>query len=102
MAEIAQQLSVPVAQARRPFRRHLEREGLLGYLLITPAVLYIVALVGYPFLLALWFSVTDASVGNPKGSFIGLGNFQWAVETDLFKEALKNTFILTVIGELLK
>src|SRR5438270_12006416 len=101
MAELAQNLSIPVAEARRPFRRHLEREGVLGYLLITPAVLYILALVGYPFLLALWFSVSDASVGNPKGAFIGLGNFQWAVESDVFREALRNTFLLTILGEVL-
>src|SRR5579884_197449 len=102
MAELAQELRIPVAQARRPFRRHFEREGVLGYLLITPAVLYILALVAYPFLLALWFSVSDATVGKPRGDFIGLGNFQWAIQTDLFKEALRNTFLLTILGELLK
>src|SRR5437762_6287813 len=99
---LTQELRLPVAQSRRPFFGFLEREGILGYLLILPAVLYIVALVGYPFLLALWFSVSDASVGKPNADFIGLGNFQWAVETDLFREALKNTFILTIAGELVK
>ena len=102
MAELARELHLPVTQTRRPFRRHFEREGVLGYLLITPAVLYILALVGYPFLLALWFSVSDASVGKPRGDFIALGNFEWAIQTDLFKEALRNTFLLTVLGELLK
>ena len=29
-------------------------------------MLYILALVAYPFLLALWFSVSDASVGKPN------------------------------------
>ena len=61
MAELARQLVVPVAGTRRPRLRLLEREGFLGYVLIAPAVLYILALVGYPFLLSLWFSVSDAT-----------------------------------------
>ena len=97
--ELAQELRLPVAQTRRPFRRHFEREGVLGYLLITPAVLYIVALVAYPFFLALWFSVSNATVGQPTASFSGLDNFQWAISSDIFKTALKNTFIFTIVGE---
>jgi len=99
---LTQELHLPVARARRPFGRVFERESVLGYVLIAPAVLYILALVGYPFLLSLWFSVSDASIGNTHAQFVGLGNFQWAIDTDLFREALKNTFLLTISSELIK
>src|SRR5947209_3713590 len=102
MAQLTRELGLPVARTRRPFFRFLEREGVLGYLLIAPAVLYIVALVGYPFLLALWFSVTDVTVGKTNADFIGFANFQAAIDSDVFREALRNTFVLTLSGELLK
>src|SRR5581483_9999556 len=99
---LAQELQLPVARTRRPMRHRLERESVLGYVLIAPAVLYILALVAYPFFLALWFSISNATVGRPDAEFVGLDNFKWAIESDVFKTALKNTFIFTVIGELAK
>jgi multiple sugar transport system permease protein len=99
---LAQELQIPIARARRPLRHHLERESVLGYLLIAPAVLYILALVAYPFFLALWFSLSNATVGRPDAEFVGLDNFKWAVDSDVFKTALKNTFIFTIVGELAK
>ena len=51
----------------------LERERVLGYLLIAPAVLYIALLIGYPFLLALWFAVTEQKLGAAGSAFVGPG-----------------------------
>src|SRR5579872_1956629 len=99
---LAQELHIPAAQTRRPFLRHFEREGVLGYLLLAPAVLYIVALVAYPFFLALWFSLSNATTSQPVAQFVGLDNFKWAIDSDVFRTALKNTFIFTIVGELAK
>ena len=41
----------------------LQRESVLGYLFVLPAVLLLVGLVAYPFIIALWLSLTDAYVG---------------------------------------
>src|SRR5439155_309014 len=40
----------------------LQREHVMGYLLVLPAVLLLVGLVAYPFVIALWLSLTDAYV----------------------------------------
>lgn len=100
--ELSRALPLAATRQRRPLGRWIEREGVLGYMLIAPAALYILALVAYPFVLALWFSLSDATVSNPNGSFIGLDNFKWAIQSDLFKTALKNTFLLTIGSEVAK
>ena len=49
---------------------------MLGPVLVSGAVLYMVVLVGYPFLLALYLSVSDADVATTGlGNFVGLDNF---------------------------
>jgi len=72
-----------------------ERENVLGSLMLTPAVLYIVLLVGFPFVFAIYLALTDATVGSPVGSFVGLDNFREIIQSRGFRTALKNTFIFT-------
>ncbi len=68
----------------------------LGRLMIGPAVLYIVALVGFPFLLALFYSVSDVTVGSVGTKFVGLKNFRGIMENPTFWVALRNTFIFAI------
>lgn len=82
----------------RPF---LERETVLGPLLLAPAVLYIILLVGFPFLFAVYLSLTDATVGRPVGTFVGLQNFAEILESRSFTTALKNTFVFTLTSQVL-
>ena len=44
----------------------LEREGVLGPLFLLPAVVYIVALVGFPLVLAVLYAFSDVTVANPR------------------------------------
>ena len=55
-------------------RRWTEREGVFSWLMVIPPVLFLVALVGYPFVYGIWLSLEDRPVAKP-GMFIGLGNF---------------------------
>ncbi len=48
-----------------------QREQVMGYTLIGPAFILLGVLVAWPFMMALYFSVTDSWVGQP-GTFIGL------------------------------
>ncbi len=77
-------------------RSLLDSDRWLGSFLIAPAILYIAALVGFPFLLALYYSMSDATVGNPTLHFVGLENFAGILESSIFRNALKNTFIFTI------
>ena len=67
-----------VAQARPRGRRWtdiLERPAFLASVLITPAVVFIGALVAAPLGLAVWLSFTDATAGSLTGNWVGLQNF---------------------------
>ena len=50
------------------------RDTPLAYTFIAPAFLLLLFLVAYPFALSLWFSLSDARVGE-TGRFVGLDNF---------------------------
>jgi len=79
----------------------LDSEKWLGWLMIGPAILYIVLLVGFPFFLALYYSVSDITIGSRSSNFVGLKNFTSIIETANFKTSLKNTFIFALVSQIL-
>ena len=50
--------------------------------------------IAYPFVMALWFSLTSIRVGD-AGQFVGLANFSKAIEDTIFQQAFKNTVFYT-------
>ena len=61
---MAQQVR-PLAQQKAHSRLTLsQRNSILGYALVAPVVLCLLALVFYPFLFAIWISFTDQVVGG--------------------------------------
>jgi multiple sugar transport system permease protein len=81
------------------FRYATERRGVLATLLISPAVLFIAALVGAPLVLAIYLSFTDATAGSLTGKWIGLENFRRALRDPIFVDAIWHTFLFTVISQ---
>src|SRR5256712_3191374 len=79
----------------------LDRREWLGPLMIGPAVLYIVLVVGLPFFLALYYSVSDITMGSRTLGFVGLKNFVSVVSTTKFQTSLKNTFVFAVVSQVL-
>jgi multiple sugar transport system permease protein len=86
------------AQPRHALRR---RERALGVLMLSPALAYILLLVGMPFLLAIILSVTDSSAGSLQFQFVGLQNFRSVVQSPLFQRSLVNTFVFTAVTQFL-
>ena len=74
--------------------RLLENEKLLATALLAPGVVILVLFIAYPFVMALWFSMTSIAVGEP-GQFVGVENFQRAIEDTIFQTAFKNTVFYT-------
>ncbi len=73
-----------------------DRGGVIGALMLAPAVIYVVALVGLPFLLAIALSLSSATVGDPTiHGFVGLANFISVAQEPAFQLALRNSFIVT-------
>jgi multiple sugar transport system permease protein len=88
------------AALQRRRRRHLaERRGVLAAFLISPAVLFIGALVGAPLVLAIYLSLTDATAGSLTGRWVGLANFRHAWSDTVFRQALWHTFLYTFISQ---
>jgi multiple sugar transport system permease protein len=87
----------------------MRREGALGRLadserwlwraMLAPAIVYIVLLVGFPFLLSLYYSLSDATVASRELNFSGLVNFRRVIESGTFWIALRNTLIITVVSQ---
>jgi multiple sugar transport system permease protein len=67
--------------------------------MLAPAILYIVLLVGFPFLLSIFYSVSSATVASRDVHFVGLENFRRIVESGTFWLALKNTIIITAVSQ---
>ena len=84
---------------RRPISI-IDSERWLGALLIGPAVLYIVLLVGLPFFMALYYSVSNTTTGGGTLGFVGLRNFTNVVGTPKFQTALKNTLVFAFISQI--
>lgn len=79
--------------------RLADNERLLWPLMLAPAILYIVLLVGFPFFLSLFYSVSDVTVGSRSMNFVGLENFHRVVVSNTFWTALKNTLIFTIVSQ---
>lgn len=96
-------VSTPVRSARRAWwRTHSAQRKVFGYTLLAPAALYVLLLVGAPFLFSLWLAVSDANVGDPVASFIGLENFRAAWEMDTFWIAFQNSIVFLVVAAIFK
>lgn len=78
-----------------------KREAKLGYLLVLPAVALILTLVAYPFVLAVYFSLTDKVVGRPP-HFVGLRNFIELFQSAIFLRTARNSFVYTFSAVSLK
>ena len=95
-------VSAPPRRAISWWRTHTAQRLTFGYLLLAPAALYVILLVGAPFLFSLYLAVSDANVGDPVAKFIGLENFRDALEMEVFWIALRNSILFLVIAAVLK
>jgi multiple sugar transport system permease protein len=82
-------------------RRWWEREHVFGYGLILPALVLLAGLVAWPFLMAVYLSLSDYWVGSP-GQFVGLANFREILGNEVFHQTVRNSFVFTAIALTLK
>ena len=86
---------------RGRLRDLLEERRFLAPALISPAVLFIVLLVGIPLGLSVYLSLTDATAGSLSGRWVGLSNYADAWHNDNFRQALKNTIVFTLASQVI-
>jgi multiple sugar transport system permease protein len=74
--------------------RLLENPRVLAVALLAPGVIVLTIFIAYPFVMAIWFALTDISVGV-AGKFVGIANFAKAWEDTIFQTAFRNTVFYT-------
>src|SRR3989442_3370473 len=91
MAVRADDIPVPRGRPRLTgrVREWLDQESILGPVFVTPALLLLVLLVAYPFLMALYFAMSNAFIGRPS-EFIGIRNFVRLWDSDAFRQTFQN------------
>ncbi len=87
------------AHPTRVVRRNLltdliDGERSLGMLLVAPVVILLLALVAYPFFIAIGYALSDRTLADP-GVFVGLENFEYLWESSIYRQTVRNTFIFT-------
>jgi multiple sugar transport system permease protein len=83
----------------RRFANVLERPSVLASVLISPAVIFVLVLVGGPLLIAIGLSFTNATSGHLHGKWVGLENFRNEWGNPAFQHAVWHTFLFTVISQ---
>jgi multiple sugar transport system permease protein len=91
--------SVPKQASR--FRFIFDRRDVLGSVFVAPAILYVLLLVGVPFLLSVYYAISAYSIFDPSWSFVGLANFEDVIANPVFRQTLANTFIFTFGSQIL-
>src|SRR5579864_7717994 len=73
---------------------------MLGAAMFAPAALYILLLIGAPFVLAIFYAFSDARIGNSEMHFVGLENFRSILQSPSFRIAIRNSFIFTICSQI--
>jgi multiple sugar transport system permease protein len=79
--------------------RLADNEAWLWRLFLAPAIIYIVLLVGFPFFLSLFYSLSNVTVSSREMQFVGLENFRRIIADETFWMVLRNTLIFTAISQ---
>ena len=79
-------------------RRLADRDSALAWLFLMPSVVYILALVAVPFVLAVGFALSDVTAGDPSYDFVGFRNFERVFDDPVFWRSLGNTFLFTAVS----
>src|SRR5829696_7271081 len=93
-------MSVQAIGSRLSQSPRARRKALAGWLFVLPALLLYLYFVIYPFLVSIYYSLTDWDGAQPVKRFVGLANYQQLLNDDLMWQALWHNLIWIVIGTL--
>ncbi|WP_223837359.1 hypothetical protein [Bacillus swezeyi] len=69
-----------------------------GYFFVFPAILFMLALIGYPLIYNIMLSFQNLSLSNlasQDAGFIGFENYKQLAQEEVFWVSLKNTLLYT-------
>lgn len=77
-----------------------QKERIIGYCFVLPAVIYMLALIGYPIIynwIISFQDVTATTLGSAVRDFVGFENFKAVFADPTFPKAMKQTFFYTIM-----
>lgn len=86
---------------RERWSRALHKDASLGYILLTPGFLFLLFLMAYPFVYAMFLSFTSKRIGGPP-TFVGLENYEKLSDMTLFYKTVWNSINYTILALILK
>ncbi|MEW5960857.1 MAG: sugar ABC transporter permease, partial [Chloroflexota bacterium] len=85
------------------WRRWSRRSGLAPVLMMAPATIFSILMIGFPFAYALYLSLTNFRLGTPKPpEFTGLANFIQAFQDPIFYTSIRITLVIYVVSLVLE
>jgi multiple sugar transport system permease protein len=100
MAAITETVGATPARRKRRARL-LDERNVLGAMFMLPAAALLLLFLAYPLVLGLWLGLTDTKIGG-AGKFIGFGNFISLAKDSIFRLAVFNTVLYTVVASVIK
>lgn len=79
----------------------LQRQGVVGFLFTTPALLILLLFLAYPFILGIWLSFTNTIIGR-TGHFVGWQNYYYLLFDHVFWLTGYNTVLYTFVAVFFK
>lgn len=107
MSEVIDEDVVDVAEQRvidraDELRRLQRREAWRRRLPLLPALLFTIVVTQVPFVLSLWYSLTDWTIVPPSPrEFVGLENYGELLDNRFFRDAVRTSILMTVSSVLL-
>jgi len=87
------------APKKKPLSEGAKAERRLGFMLIAPAVIVMVAVTAYPIIYAIWLSLEKYNLELPQAKkFIGFANYGAVLSSQYWWTALEVTVIITVFS----
>ncbi|MCK9919357.1 sugar ABC transporter permease [Microbacteriaceae bacterium K1510] len=101
MANIALSHVQSTAAGASAWTRIKSNRNWLGLWFMLPAAAFLILFLAYPLGLGVWLSFTDAKIGR-SGIFVGLENYEWLWDDDVFWLSVFNTVLYTVVASVVK
>ncbi|MCJ2018156.1 sugar ABC transporter permease [Methylobacterium sp. E-065] len=102
MAHTALTQPAPVAvPIRSSWQRLRTSRGWAGFWFMLPTALILGLFLAYPLLKGIWLSFTNTRIGR-DGVFIGLENYEWLWDDDVFWLSVFNTCLYTAVASAVK
>ncbi len=73
----------------------------LGAWFMMPTMILLLLFLAYPLVKGIWMSFTDARIGR-GGAFVGLENYEWLWDDDVFWLSVFNTLLYTFVASVIK